>query len=214
MRALSPLVRDTPFLSRALSSSVRNKPSPVRNKPSPVRNKPSPVGDKMTLDIEAVEVSPLLANGLTMVREKAASRHVRLVMGTSSDLGSIQADARKVKQILCNLLSNAVKITPDGGSVALDACRVSRAQVGRLSGPWKGRSLPSGPQRLHGVPPDPRHRQRSRHLARGAGATVQAVQPARQQPRAKVRGDGARADAGQELRRAPRRHGGGGECGG
>ena len=33
----------------------------------------------------------------------------------------IQADERKLKQILYNLLSNAVKFTPDGGSISLSA---------------------------------------------------------------------------------------------
>jgi signal transduction histidine kinase len=96
---------------------------------------------QMTLDLEAVEVSSLFANSLTIVKEKAAVRRVRLVMDAPAELSSIHADARKVKQILYNLLSNALKFTPDGGKVALHACRVSRAEVGRLSGSWKGRSL-------------------------------------------------------------------------
>ena len=46
-------------------------------------------------------------------------------------LGEVQADERKVKQILLNLLSNAVKFTPDGGrvdvSAKLDTARVEIA---------------------------------------------------------------------------------------
>lgn len=38
---------------------------------------------------------------------------------------AIQADERKLKQILYNLLSNAVKFTPDGGSVTLSAWYLS-----------------------------------------------------------------------------------------
>jgi signal transduction histidine kinase len=34
-----------------------------------------------------------------------------------------------------------VKFTPAGGQVALHACRVSRAEVGRASGSWNGRSF-------------------------------------------------------------------------
>ena len=45
---------------------------------------------------------------------------------------SIQADARKVKQIVYNLLSNAVKFTAEGGQVTLRARRVPRAEVGQL----------------------------------------------------------------------------------
>jgi hypothetical protein len=56
--------------------------------------------------------------------------------------GRFQADARKVKQIVYNLLSNAVKFTIEGGQVTLRASRVPRAEVGRLSGSWPGRSFP------------------------------------------------------------------------
>jgi signal transduction histidine kinase len=37
------------------------------------------------------------------------------------EVGEIEADERKVKQVIFNLLSNAVKFTPDGGQVTLGA---------------------------------------------------------------------------------------------
>ena len=58
------------------------------------------------------------------------------------ELGQIQADARKVKQILYNLLSNAVKSTNEGGQVTLRARRVVRAEVDRMSEKRTGRSFP------------------------------------------------------------------------
>jgi PAS domain S-box-containing protein len=95
---------------------------------------------KMTLDLEPVEASSLFANSLSIVREKAAVRHIRLGTGTIGELGSIRVDARKVKQIVYNLLSNAVRFTVEGGQVTLDARRVPRSAVGQLSGPWAGQS--------------------------------------------------------------------------
>jgi PAS domain S-box-containing protein len=97
---------------------------------------------KMTLDLEPVQVSSLFVNSLSVIREKAAARHIGLSLDAADDLGSIQADARKVKQIVYNLLSNAVKFTIDGGQVTMRAGRVPRADVGRLSGSWTGRRLP------------------------------------------------------------------------
>jgi PAS domain S-box-containing protein len=97
---------------------------------------------KMTLDLEPVEVSSLFANSLSIIREKAAGRRVRLSMEVAADLGSIEVDARKVKQIVYNLLSNAVKFTVEGGQVSLRARRVSAAQVCKPSGSWTGRSFP------------------------------------------------------------------------
>jgi PAS domain S-box-containing protein len=97
---------------------------------------------KMTLDLETVQASSTFANSLTIIREKAASRNIHLVMDDAEDLGAIQADPRKIKQILYNLLSNAVKFSSEGGQVTLRAVRVPRTEVGQLSGTWTGRSLP------------------------------------------------------------------------
>ena len=87
---------------------------------------------KMLLDLDPVEVSSLFVNSLTIVREKAAARHIRLVLDAEEGLGSTMVDARKVKQIIYNLLSNAVKFTADGGQVTLRAAKVPRARVGQL----------------------------------------------------------------------------------
>jgi signal transduction histidine kinase len=97
---------------------------------------------KMTLELEPVQVSLLFANSLSIVREKAATRRIQLEKEAAADLGSLHADARKVKQIVYNLLSNAVKFSKEGGHVMLGADRVPRAEVGQLSGPWSGRSFP------------------------------------------------------------------------
>jgi signal transduction histidine kinase/DNA-binding response OmpR family regulator len=97
---------------------------------------------KMTLNLEPVEVCSLFANSLSIIKEKAATRHIRLDMDAAAELGSIHADALKVKQIAYNLLSNAVKFTNEGGQVTLRAGRVPRAEVGQLSGAWTGRSYP------------------------------------------------------------------------
>ena len=74
---------------------------------------------KMTLDLEPMPVSSLFVNSLSIIREKAAARHIRLDLDPTAAeaLGSIRADPRKVKQILYNLLSNAVKFTDEGGQV-------------------------------------------------------------------------------------------------
>ncbi len=97
---------------------------------------------KMTLDLEPVQASSLFANSLSIVREKAAARHVRLRIEVAEDLGAIHADARKVKQVVYNLLSNAVKFTVEGGQVALRVSRAPRAAVGNFSGSWPGRTFP------------------------------------------------------------------------
>ncbi len=97
---------------------------------------------QMVLDLEPVRVSSLFENSLSIIRETAATSKIQLTMEAAEGLGSMQVDARKVKQILYNLLSNAVKFTVEGGQVALRVGRVPRAEVGRLTGPWTGRTFP------------------------------------------------------------------------
>jgi signal transduction histidine kinase/CheY-like chemotaxis protein len=97
---------------------------------------------KMTLDLEPVPIATLFANSLSIVREKAASSHIRLDIHAGEELGSINADARKIKQIVYNLLSNAVKFTGEGGKVTLRATIVRREAVARLGGASAGRSFP------------------------------------------------------------------------
>ncbi|HEY3133516.1 MAG TPA: response regulator [Gemmatimonadaceae bacterium] len=97
---------------------------------------------KMMLDLEPVQISSLVANSLSIIKEKAQARHITLTLDAPSELGSIRADGRKVKQIVYNLLSNAVKFSKEGGEVTLRAASVPRAQVGKLIGPWIGRGFP------------------------------------------------------------------------
>ncbi|NOU29414.1 MAG: response regulator [Polyangiaceae bacterium] len=97
---------------------------------------------KMLLDLEPVQVGSLLSNSLSIIREKAAARSVRLRTVVSEGIPTFDADARKVKQIVYNLLSNAVKFTPVGGEITLRASVVPRDQVGIVNGPWAGRGSP------------------------------------------------------------------------
>jgi signal transduction histidine kinase/DNA-binding response OmpR family regulator len=97
---------------------------------------------KMTLDLEPVQVYSLFTNSLSIIREKAAARDIRLVMDAPKELGSIRGDARKIKQIVYNLLSNAVKFSSEHGEVTLRASRVPREEVGQVSESSIGRSFP------------------------------------------------------------------------
>jgi signal transduction histidine kinase len=75
------------------------------------------------LELEVADVNPrmFLESSLTMFKEKALKHRIRLSVDIDGILDTIQADERKLKQIMYNLLSNAVKFTPDGGSVILSA---------------------------------------------------------------------------------------------
>jgi len=79
---------------------------------------------RMELDLGDFDAAQALANAMTLVRERAQTHGIRLVLDADAAIGDIRADQRKFKQILLNLLSNAVKFTPDGGSVTVRAVSV------------------------------------------------------------------------------------------
>jgi signal transduction histidine kinase len=97
---------------------------------------------KMVLDLEPVDVSSLFVNSVSIMRERAAARRLRLAIDAPGELGTFQADGRRVKQVVYNLLSNAVKFTNEGGQVTLRARHVARRDVGQLSGASFGRAFP------------------------------------------------------------------------
>jgi len=96
----------------------------------------------MTLELETVDLNSLLSNSLSIVKEKAAAQGIRLELEIGEELGLLQLDMRKTKQIVYNLLSNAVKFSASGGCVTLTARRVPRSAVCKLSGAWPVHSFP------------------------------------------------------------------------
>ena len=79
--------------------------------------------DKLELELSRVNIKDLLENSLVMIREKAKDHRINLDTHIPEELSDlkIQADERKLKQIMFNLLSNAAKFTSDGGAITVQA---------------------------------------------------------------------------------------------
>ncbi|MGZ6780206.1 MAG: ATP-binding response regulator, partial [Mycobacterium sp.] len=77
----------------------------------------------MTLDPSVFSVASALEYTLAMVRERAAAHAIAIKVDIADDVGDIEADELRFKQVVLNLLSNAVKFTPDGGGVSVIAKR-------------------------------------------------------------------------------------------
>jgi signal transduction histidine kinase len=76
---------------------------------------------RMELEPSEFVLAEVLENGLTMIRERSSQHGITLTLQVDPTIETIEADERKVKQVIFNLLSNAVKFTPDGGRVELSA---------------------------------------------------------------------------------------------
>ena len=78
---------------------------------------------KLELDPVDVDLPDLLESSLVMVKEKAMKHSINMQLKIEELENPIRADERKLKQVMYNLLSNAVKFTPDGGKIAVHACK-------------------------------------------------------------------------------------------
>ncbi len=81
---------------------------------------------RMELDIEPVRISDLLTGSVAILRERAHEAKLR-ISADAGDTDTINADPRKLKQIMFNLLSNAIKFTPAGGAITVTARTENRA---------------------------------------------------------------------------------------
>ena len=75
----------------------------------------------MELGLSDFDLPTAIENALMLVRERAGRRSIALQTDIDSRLGQIQADERKVRQVVLNLLSNAIKFTPEGGRIDVHA---------------------------------------------------------------------------------------------
>ncbi len=78
----------------------------------------------MTLDPEVVDLSKIVDTGMRMFRQKALKSGIHIDLELDESAPTIEADERKLKQVLFNLLSNAVKYTPEDGEILVRTQRV------------------------------------------------------------------------------------------
>ena len=82
---------------------------------------------KMELQPSRFSLADALQSVVMMIGERAAESGIGLSTEIDPGIGQIEADERKVKQIVLNLLTNAVKFTPAGGQIRLRATRTGEA---------------------------------------------------------------------------------------
>ncbi|MEW6410042.1 MAG: ATP-binding protein [Nitrospirota bacterium] len=84
---------------------------------------------KMDLELNKFLLRDLLNSSLLFFREKARSHNIEISLKMEDEGIIIEADIRRLRQVMLNLLSNAIKFTPDGGSVRVTARKVRNMNV-------------------------------------------------------------------------------------
>ena len=91
------------------------------------------VSGKLRLELRAVNINPVIADAIDVVRPAAEAKGVCLRVAEEDGSGReesappnqspaiVRGDAARLQQIIWNLLSNAIKFTPAGGRVELRA---------------------------------------------------------------------------------------------
>ncbi|OUL20428.1 PAS domain S-box protein [Nostoc sp. 106C] len=75
---------------------------------------------KFELQLSDVALKSLCDSSLALIKQMALKKNIHLNTNIANNLGNIQVDERRLRQVLINLLSNAVKFTPEGGFVTLE----------------------------------------------------------------------------------------------
>ncbi len=88
---------------------------------------------KLELQLGPVLVAGVCQASLTMVKQMAHNKQIKVSISVDPEVDTLQADERQLKQILVNLLSNAVKFTPEGGTVGLEVVGDREQEVVRLT---------------------------------------------------------------------------------
>ena len=76
---------------------------------------------KYELSEESVSLLEIAEDCIGMIQLRAKSKNIRIEQQFESNLPSLWADEKAIRQVILNLLSNAVKFTPQGGEIMVKA---------------------------------------------------------------------------------------------
>jgi signal transduction histidine kinase len=75
----------------------------------------------LKLDITRFNIHSMLASVLSLTTERAKKLGISMSLTTTPQIGEMEGDETRIKQVLFSLISNAMKFTEPGGRITLSA---------------------------------------------------------------------------------------------
>ncbi|MDZ7960971.1 MAG: PAS domain S-box protein [Aulosira sp. DedQUE10] len=99
---------------------------------------------KLELQLSDVPVRTLCDASISFIKQMALKKNIGLSTRITNNIGNIQVDDRRLRQVLINLLSNAIKFTPEGGSVRLEVSLEEARELGSRGAGGAGKDEGAG----------------------------------------------------------------------
>jgi signal transduction histidine kinase len=95
----------------------------------------------MEFQVSSVSLKNMCESSLTFVKQQAHQKNIQISSKIPENVGNIEVDERRIRQVLINLLSNAVKFTPDKGLVCLEVEADAESEVLHFRMGWGMKNL-------------------------------------------------------------------------
>lgn len=93
---------------------------------------------RMDLDLEDFKLGDVVQEGIDLMVGKAADTEISVHADIDKSVGTINADKRRIRQVLFNLLSNSMRFTEPGGEITVSAKQIENMAILSVKDNGKG----------------------------------------------------------------------------